>query len=118
MKNIQRFLQRAYHFMERIERESKYFPRRLHIFGWNVAVKTFFDGLVPPGKREFYIQAIPGNYRLQPDILLEFFSIFPVLQSKAYVPPCNQIFPLLYHRIYFFFDLKVCFYGITPSLSL
>lgn len=93
MKNIQRFLQRAYHFMERIERESKYFPRRLHIFGWNVAVKTFFDGLVPPGKREFYIQAIE-NY--VDEFLKEFNNEFcqNMLTRESYQENIIEKFPI------------------------
>lgn len=53
-----RFFERAYHFSERVLRESKNFPCRVSTFGWDIALKTFFDGLIPPGKRAFYIRAV------------------------------------------------------------
>lgn len=55
---MKRFLQRVYHLLERIIRESKAFPKRYKIFGWKVAKETFIDGLIPPGKSERYINAI------------------------------------------------------------
>ena len=55
---MKRLLQRAYHLLERIIRESKAFPSRYRVFGWKVAKETFFDGLIPPGKSERYISTI------------------------------------------------------------
>ena len=55
---MKRLLQRAYHLLERIVRESKEFPRHYKVFGWKVAKETFIDGLIPPGKRERYISTI------------------------------------------------------------
>lgn len=55
---MKRLLQRAYHLLERIVRESKAFPSRYKVFGWKVAKETFIDGLIPPGKSERYISTI------------------------------------------------------------
>lgn len=55
---MRRLIQRVYHLLERIIRESKVFPQRLKVFGWKVAFDTFLDGLIPPGKSERYIHII------------------------------------------------------------
>ncbi len=56
--NIRRLFQRAYHLGERILREGKALPGRWRIFGARVALETFRDGLIPPGKSLRYIQTI------------------------------------------------------------
>lgn len=53
-----RILIRAYHLLERIVRETRAYPMRRKIFGKKVAVETFRDGLIPPGKSERYIKTI------------------------------------------------------------
>ncbi len=58
---MKRFLQRAYHLLERVIRETKAFPKTYKTFGWKVAKATFIDGLIPPGKSEKYISIIQ-NY--------------------------------------------------------
>ncbi|OLR59194.1 hypothetical protein BHF70_05885 [Anaerostipes sp. 494a] len=68
---LKRILQRAYHFIERIIRESKVFPGRLKVFGWKVAYETFIDGLVPPGKKERYITTISSYIDNYLDDLIE-----------------------------------------------
>lgn len=55
---MKRFFQRIYHFLERIIRETKAFPKQRKAFGWKVALETFLDGLFPPGKSERYIDTI------------------------------------------------------------
>lgn len=55
---MKRFLQRAYHLLERIVRESKAFPSRYKVFGRRVAKESFIDGLIPPGKSERYINTV------------------------------------------------------------
>lgn len=55
---IQRLMQRAYHLGERVVREGKALPGRWRTFGPKVAVETFRDGLVPPGKSRRYIHTI------------------------------------------------------------
>lgn len=55
---MKRLFQRAYHFAERIVRESKTFPHRMKAFGFKVAVETYIDGIFPPGKSERYIKTI------------------------------------------------------------
>ena len=53
-----RFFQRAKHFGERIANGAKRFPKVRKNFGWKIAVHTFRDGLVPPGKSPRYISAV------------------------------------------------------------
>ena len=55
---ITRVFQRAYHLGQRIIREGKVLPMRWRTFGPNVALETFLDGLIPPGKSARYIQTI------------------------------------------------------------
>lgn len=55
---LKRFIQRAYHFGERIVNEGKWLPSRWGIFGPKVALETFWDGLFPPGKTPRYIRTI------------------------------------------------------------
>lgn len=55
---VQRFFQRAYHLLERIVREGKVLPIRWRAFGAKVALESFWDGLVPPGKSPRYIQTV------------------------------------------------------------
>lgn len=53
-----RLFQRAYHFLERVIREIKRYPKTKKVFGKKVAKETFRDGLIPPGKSQRYIQTI------------------------------------------------------------
>lgn len=53
-----RFFQRAYHLGERIVREGRVLPRRMKAFGAKVALESFWDGLIPPGKSERYIATV------------------------------------------------------------
>lgn len=55
---MNRFFQRAYHLWERIIREGKVLPMRWRVFGHKVAMITFWDGLIPPGKSKRYIETI------------------------------------------------------------
>lgn len=55
---LQRFLQRAYHLLERVLREGKVLPMRWRAFGSKVALASLWDGLIPPGKSARYIQTI------------------------------------------------------------
>lgn len=55
---IKRLFQRAYHLGERVVRESKALPLRWKAFGAKVALETFLDGLIPPGKSQRYIHTI------------------------------------------------------------
>lgn len=55
---MNRFFQRAYHFWERIRKEAKVLPMRWRVFGPKVALATFWDGLIPPGKTPRYIRII------------------------------------------------------------
>lgn len=55
---LKRLFQRAVHLWERIAREGKVLPMRWRVFGPKVAMETFRDGLIPPGKTQRYIQTI------------------------------------------------------------
>ena len=55
---VSRLFQRAYHLGQRVVRESRALPRRWRVFGARVALETFRDGLIPPGKSPRYIQTI------------------------------------------------------------
>lgn len=72
---MKRFFQRAYHFLERVFRESRKFPKNLKNFNFYTAKAIFLDGLFPPGKSKKYIEAIEayideamgefaGNYKI------------------------------------------------------
>lgn len=61
---IKRFFQRAYHLLERIVREGKVLPMRWRVFGSRVALETFRDGIIPPGKSERYIHTIENKVDL------------------------------------------------------
>ena len=55
---MKRIMQRAYHLWERIKKESICFIPRMKSYGWKIAIYTFIDGLIPPGKTEKYIFTI------------------------------------------------------------
>ena len=56
--NIRRLFQRAYHLGERVVQQTKILPGRMRAFGPKVAMETFRDGLIPPGKSMRYIRTI------------------------------------------------------------
>lgn len=49
---------RALHFGQRVIQETREFPSRNKEFGLKVAALTYIDGLFPPEKHQFYIDAI------------------------------------------------------------
>lgn len=53
-----RLFQRAYHLLERVLREGNVLPMRWRAFGVKVALASFWDGLIPPGKASRYIRTI------------------------------------------------------------
>ena len=53
-----RLFQRTYHLGQRIAKETKAFFKVKKTFGSKVAIATFKDGIVPPGKSEKYIATI------------------------------------------------------------
>lgn len=55
---IKRIFWRAVHFLQRIFRETKRYPKVKKNFGVKVARATFKDGLFPPGKSENYIKTV------------------------------------------------------------
>ena len=55
---IKRLFQRACHLGERVVREGAVLPMRWRTFGSKVALETFRDGLIPPGKSARYIKTI------------------------------------------------------------
>lgn len=58
MSKAYRLMQRAVHFLQRIQRESRVFPANYSEFGWNVSRAIFQDGLIPPGKSKSYLNTI------------------------------------------------------------
>ena len=71
--------------VERIVRETKRLPGRWRVFGAKVALETFRDGLIPPGKAPRYIQTIE-NYVdgvLQPLIDQLFAQVNPIPVKAA-----------------------------------
>lgn len=58
---MRRLIQRSYHLWERFVRESFRFFPRVKAYGWYVAIVSFLDGLIPPGKSPRYIQVVQ-NY--------------------------------------------------------
>ena len=56
--NFRRLFQRAYHLGQRVIYQAKILPRCWRVFGPKVALETFRDGLIPPGKSMRYIQTI------------------------------------------------------------
>lgn len=61
MNPISRIFQRAYHLGQRVVREAKATPVQWRAFGPKVALETFRDGLIPPGKSPRYIAAIENK---------------------------------------------------------
>ena len=55
---LKRIFQRAYHLSQRVIREAKGMPKQWKAFGAKVALETFRDGLIPPGKSPRYIDTI------------------------------------------------------------
>ena len=55
---LKRFCQRAYHLWERIAKEGKALPGRWKAYGPKVALVSFWDGLIPPGKSRRYIDTV------------------------------------------------------------
>lgn len=98
---LQRFLQRAYHLLERVLREGKVLPVRWRAFGVKVALESFRDGLIPPGKSPRYIQTIEAavdeimepvvvQFREQPETALPTAGKVPIWccwwQGEAQMP--------------------------------
>ncbi len=55
---MNRIIQRAIHFGERIKRESRAFGKNKREFGLSVAAAIYTDGLFPPGKSPRYLKKI------------------------------------------------------------
>ena len=58
---MRRVFQRAWHLWERVVNEGRRLPGRWKVFGPRVALVSFWDGLIPPGKAPRYIRTIE-NY--------------------------------------------------------
>lgn len=74
---IRRLCQRAYHLGQRIVREGKALPGRWSTFGAKVALETFRDGLIPPGKSARYIHTIENSVDAFLKPLLEQYRKYP-----------------------------------------
>ena len=82
---IGRVFQRAYHLGERIVREGKVLPMRWRVFGPNVALETFRDGLIPPGKSARYIQTVEHAVD---EVLVPLTTRYQTERDSS-VPPVN-----------------------------
>ncbi len=58
---LSRLFIRAFHLGERVVKATKVLPGRWRTFGFRVALETFRDGLIPPGKSERYIHTIENK---------------------------------------------------------
>ena len=96
-----RLFQRAYHLLERVFREGKVLPVRWRAFGVKVALESFRDGLIPPGKSPRYVQTIEAavdeimepvvvQFREQPETALPTAGKVPIWccwwQGEAQMP--------------------------------
>lgn len=88
---ITRLCQRAYHLGERVVRESKALPGCWRTFGSKVALETFRDGLIPPGKSQRYIQTIETSVDAFLAPLLEQYRDRP---NESTSPQAGEKFPI------------------------
>ena len=58
---VKRLIQRTYHFLQRVNKESKNYLKNRKNFGSHIAKVIFKDGIIPPGKSESYLKEIE-NY--------------------------------------------------------
>ena len=80
---------RAYHLWQRIVREAKVLPIRWRVFGTRVALESFWDGLIPPGKSPRYIQTISSSVdSFLSDLVKEYQSLpeEPAKQHAGKIP--------------------------------
>lgn len=82
---VSRLFQRAYHLWERIVREAKVLPMRWRAFGAKVALESFWDGLIPPGKSVRYIQTIERSVDAFLEPLVEEYRD----RAEESVPPAS-----------------------------
>lgn len=88
---MSRLLQRAYHLGERMVREGKALPGRWRTFGSKVALETFRDGLIPPGKSPRYIQTIETAVDAFLAPLLEQYRTLP---DEPIAPEAGEKIPI------------------------
>ena len=68
---LKRFFERAWHLWERVVHEGRRLSGRWKAFGPKVALVSFWDGLIPPGKSPRYIQTIENTVDAFLEPLLE-----------------------------------------------
>ena len=82
---------RAWHLWERICRESRSLPNRWRVFGPQVALETFRDGLIPPGKTARYIHTIESAVdAFLADLLIQYRD----REDKAVPPRAGEKIPI------------------------
>ncbi len=110
---MNRFFQRAIHFLQRIQRESKVYNKHRREFGISIANEIFLDGLIPPGKSPRYLKKIEAyvdstltefiadyQFKPAPDQHYPGFSKVPVWvcwwQGEESMP---ELVRMCYHRL-------------------
>ncbi len=88
---IHRLFQRAYHLGERIVREGKILPGHWRTFGTKVALETFRDGLIPPGKSPRYIQTVE---QAVDGFLSPLTAQYQTAQDKSILPAAGEKIPV------------------------
>ncbi|KIR02074.1 polysaccharide biosynthesis protein [Lachnospiraceae bacterium TWA4] len=91
---MKRIIQRAYHLWLRIVLESCRFPKRLYRFGWKVAINSFWDGLIPPGKSKRYISTIESYVDRFLEPLIYQYNNRNLSNEQTYHQLDEQIIPI------------------------
>lgn len=84
MHKIFRLFQKAYHLALRLIKEIRHFPSQYREFGWEVAKETFIDGLIPPGKREKYINTISSYVDTYLSDIIEKYEDYSLAETDLY----------------------------------
>ena len=89
-----RFFQRAYHLGERTVREGRVLPKRMKAFGAKVALESFWDGLIPPGKSERYIATIAAYVDRAMQNVTKKYRDEPVGEPEPELPAVTEKTPI------------------------
>lgn len=84
-----RVIQRAKHLLQRINNESKAFSKTKKTYGLKVALATFKDGLIPPGKSEKYISVIQDYVDRELAPVIEVYNTNPPKHNCEPKPTAN-----------------------------
>ncbi|MGI6499317.1 MAG: capsular polysaccharide synthesis protein [Anaerostipes sp.] len=85
------FLQRAYHLIQRIIKESKIYPQNKKNFGTHIAKVIFRDGLIPPGKSSEYISQIEAYIHEEMRGFVRNYKIEKIDEEKEKYPGFDKV---------------------------